>query len=50
VDDGNALRLRPPWFFNQPAQIIQVTGQQHDRALSFESGGGYNGIDSATVA
>jgi hypothetical protein len=50
VDDSNALRLTPPWFFNQPAQIIRVAGQQHNRALSFESGGGYNGVDGAAVA
>jgi hypothetical protein len=48
VDDGNALCIRPPWFFNQPAQIIRITGQQHDRALPFESGGGYNGVDGAS--
>jgi hypothetical protein len=50
VDDGNALRLTSPWFFNQPAQIIRVTSQQHNRALSFEGGNGYNGVDGAAVA
>jgi hypothetical protein len=54
VDDGDPLRLRPPWFLNQPAQIIRVTGQQHDRALSFESTSGskaWSGLaDAATVS
>jgi hypothetical protein len=50
VDDANALCLRPPWFFNQPARIIRVAGQQHNRALSFESGGGNNGVDGAAVS
>lgn len=35
VDDCDALRLRAPWFFNQPAQIVRVTGQQHDWAFQF---------------
>jgi hypothetical protein len=35
MDDCHALRLRVLWFFNQPAQIVRVAGQQHDWAFQF---------------
>jgi hypothetical protein len=35
MGDCDALRLRARWFFNQPAQIVWVAGQQHDWAFEF---------------
>jgi hypothetical protein len=50
VDDGDSLRLRPFWLFDQPVQIIRVAGQQHDRALEFKRRGGYDSVDGAAMA
>ena len=49
MDDGNALRLRPLWFFHQPAQVVGITGQQYDRALPLKRRGRHHGVDGAAL-
>jgi hypothetical protein len=46
-DDPPALALL--WLFHQPAQVVQVTGQQHDWSLQFERCSSHYGIDGATM-
>ena len=50
MDDSDSLRLRQLWFFDEPAQIIWVASQQHDRAFQFKRRGGNDSIDGTTMA
>lgn len=49
ADDSDSLRLRPLWFFDEPAQIVRVAGQQHDRAFQFKRSGSHHCVDGTTM-